>query len=134
VKKTATKRVTANQARAYLGKAEEYLEAASDSLELHRYVAATSLAVHAGINAADAITGARLGQRAAGQDHTQAIDVLSGAGKDGVEAIVPLKRLLPLKTRAEYDPEVVPKAEAERAIRWAEKVVVIARRVIVTLD
>lgn len=38
--------------RAYVAKAEEYLAAASSELEAGRSIAATSLAIHAGINAA----------------------------------------------------------------------------------
>ena len=60
-----TRPVSAAQVRAYAGKAEEYAAAATSELEAERYIAATSLAVHAAINAADAVCGARLGQRAA---------------------------------------------------------------------
>jgi hypothetical protein len=42
-------------------RAEGYVEAASAELEAGRSIAAASLAVHAGINAADALTGMRLG-------------------------------------------------------------------------
>ncbi|MGH8591510.1 MAG: hypothetical protein ACREXX_19985, partial [Gammaproteobacteria bacterium] len=62
-KEIRSRRISLQQARAYLGKAEEYVEAASAELEAGRSIAAASLAVHAGINAADAVTGMRLGQR-----------------------------------------------------------------------
>ena len=58
-----TRPVSGTQVRAYAGKAEEYADAAASELEAGRYIAATSLAIHAGINAADAVCGARLGQR-----------------------------------------------------------------------
>jgi hypothetical protein len=64
-----TRRVSATQVRAYARKADEYAEAAASELESERFIAATSLAIHAAINAADAVCGARLGQRAAGEDH-----------------------------------------------------------------
>lgn len=66
-----TRPVSGAQVRAYAGKAEEYADAAANELDAGRYIAATSLAVHAGINAADAVCGARLGHRAAGDDHDQ---------------------------------------------------------------
>jgi hypothetical protein len=71
LKQMRTRAVSARQVRAYVGEAEEYLAAASAELEAGRVIAATSLALHAGINAADALTGVRLGRRAAGQDTTR---------------------------------------------------------------
>jgi hypothetical protein len=62
-----TRPVSAPQAQAYTAKAAEFLAAAEEELRAGRRIAATSLAVHAGINAADAVTGTRVGQRAAGK-------------------------------------------------------------------
>ena len=73
-----TRPVTPQQARAYLGKAEEYLEAAGAELEAGRAIAAASL---------------------------------------------------PLKTKAEYDPDDIPGATARRAVEWATRCVAVARRV-----
>lgn len=122
--------VSAAQVRSYLGKAEEYLAAATSELEAKRPIAATSLAIHAGINAADAVTGQRTGRRAAGQDHEQVRPLLRDAGKDGTELEKDLARLLPLKTKAEYEPDAVPLAEARRAVERARRCVAIARRVV----
>src|SRR5690606_32855934 len=58
---------------------------------------------HAGINSADAVCGARLGKRAAGEDHDQVLALLRHAGPDGAEIERDLRRLLPLTTKAEYD-------------------------------
>jgi len=80
-----TRPVSAAQARAYAAKAAEFLAAAEEELRANRRIAATSLAIHAGINAADAVTGTRVGQRAAGQDHDQVLDLLRQAGPDGAE-------------------------------------------------
>jgi hypothetical protein len=63
--------MSAAQVRSYAAKAEEFAETA------------TSLAVHAGINSADAVCGARLGQRASGDDHDQVLVLLRQAGPDG---------------------------------------------------
>jgi hypothetical protein len=66
-----TRAVSAVHVRGYMAKAEEYLSAATTELEASRPIAATSLAIHAAINAADAVTGHRIGRRAAGQDHAE---------------------------------------------------------------
>jgi hypothetical protein len=50
------------------------------------------------------VTGLRLGTRAAGQDHEDVLSLLGEAGRDGAEVAKDFARLLPLKTRAEYEP------------------------------
>jgi hypothetical protein len=114
--------------KAYAGKAEEYLAAAVDELEAGRSIAATSLAIHASINAADAVTGRRIGRRAAGPDHDQVLLLLEETGRDGADVARQLSRLLPLKTRAEYDPDEVPRAKASKAVEQARRCVEVARR------
>lgn len=125
--------MTASQARRYLAKAEEYVEAASSELDAQQGIAATSLTIHAAINAADAVCGVRLGQRAAGQDHDQVLVLLKKAGNDGVEVEKELRRLLPLKTKAEYDPDNMPIPMASKAVARAQGCVVVARRVVASL-
>ncbi len=129
-KKTRTRAVTAAQARAYLSKAEEYGLAAATELEAGRGIATTSLAIHAAINAADAVCGARLGRRAAGQDHDQVLVLLRQAGPDGVNLEKDLRRLLPMKTKAEYEPDDIPLATAANAVERAQRCVAVARRVV----
>ena len=93
-------------------------------------VAATSLAIHAGINSADAVCGIRLGKRSGGQNHEEVLGLLDTAGADGKEIAKELARLLPLKTKAEYDHVDVSKADAVRAVERARRSVAIARRVV----
>ncbi len=47
-----TKPVSGAQVRTYAGKAQEYADAAASEVDQGRFIAATSLAVHAAINAA----------------------------------------------------------------------------------
>jgi len=122
--------VSAAQVRAYLAKAEEYAHAAQAELDAERNIAATSLAIHAAINAADAVTGTRLGQRSAGQDHDHVLGLLRQAGPDGTDLATNLRRLLPLKTKAEYDPAAIPHSTASEAVERAHRCVTIARRVV----
>jgi uncharacterized protein (UPF0332 family) len=129
-KQPRTRGVSAAQGRSYLRKAEEYLAAAENELEAERGIAATSLAIHAAINAADAVCGVRLGKRAAGQDHDQVGELLKEAGRDGAELGKDLRRLLPMKTKAEYDPDDIPLSAASKAVGRAQRCVAIARRVV----
>jgi hypothetical protein len=124
-----TKPVSGAQVRAYAGKAEEYADAAASEIEAGRYIAATSLAIHAGINSADAVCGARLGERAAGEDHDQVLTLLRQAGPDGTKVEKELRRLLPLKTKAEYEPDDVAAGVAIKAVERAQRCVVVAHSV-----
>lgn len=123
-----TRPVMAAQVRAYAAKAEEFAEAAASDLEAGRNIAATSLAIHAGINSADAVCGARLGTRAAGEDHDQVLALLRQAGPDGAEVERDLRRLLPLKTKAEYEPDDIATSVAAKAVERAQRCAVVARR------
>jgi hypothetical protein len=129
-KERRTRPVSAAQVRAYAAKAAEFLAAAEEERRAGRLIAATSLAIHAGINAADAVTGTRVGQRGAGQDHDQVLDLLRQAGPDGADVHSQLIRLLPLKTKAEYDPDDIAKAVADRAVERARRCVAIAQRLV----
>ena len=124
-----TKPVSAEQVHSYAVKAKEFAEAASSDLAAGRNIAATSLAIHAGINSADAVCGARLGQRAAGQDHDQVLVLLRQAGPDGAEVERDLRRILPLKTKAEYDPDGIAPTIAAKAVERAQRCAAVARRV-----
>lgn len=128
-KQTRARAVSSAQAGSYVAKADEYLAAATSELEAGRWIAATSLAIHAAINAADAVTGVRIGRRATGQHHDEVLKLLRQAGQDGVEVERNLGRLLALKTRAEYEPDGIPQADAKRAVERALRCVAVATRV-----
>jgi hypothetical protein len=126
---TRTTTVAAAQVRSYAAKAQEFAEAARSDLEARRNIAATSLAIHAGINAADAVCGARLGKRAAGGDHDQVLTLLRQAGSDGAAVERDLRRLLPLKAKAEYEPEDIARSVAAKSVERAERCAEVAQRV-----
>jgi HEPN domain-containing protein len=129
-RQSRTRPVGQEQVTAYVRKAEEFLDAATAELNAGRPIAATSLAIHAAINAADALTGARLGRRSAGQDHDEVLSLLGDAGPDGDAIRRDLLRLLPMKTRSEYEPDGIPKSAATKAVERARRCVRIARRVV----
>lgn len=86
--------------------------------------------IHAATNAADVVCGVRLGKRAAGQDHDRAGELLKEAGGDGAELGEDLRRLLPMKAKAEYDPDDVPLSAASKAVGGAWRGIAVARRVV----
>ena len=111
----------------YAAKATEYAAAAEAELVSGRFTAATSLAVHAAICASDAVCGARLGVRSVGERHQDVLDLLRRAGPDGVAIDVELRRLLPLKNGAEYEPDEVSHGTASRAVSRARRCAEVAR-------
>ena len=118
-------------AAAYLAKAGEFLRAANDSLELGNNTAAVANAVHAGILAADAISAVRSREVWRGE-HAQAASHLEAAGDEGKLAARHLRRLLPLKTRAEYDPAPIRAADAKGAVSSAERMMTIATQAVMS--
>lgn len=124
--------MSAARVRSYAAKAREFADAAANSLEAGHNITATSLAVHAGISAADAVCGARMGQRAAGEDHNQALKLLRQAGRDGAEIEHELRRLPPLETGAEYTPDSIAISVAVRTVARAQRCSTIAQRVAAT--
>lgn len=126
-----TRPVSLFEARQYLAKAEEFLASARDDLAPSRMVAATSLAGHAGICASDAVTGARIGKRSAGEGHGEALNLLRLSGEDGIELARTLARLIALKPKAEYDRSDISPTTASQAVGWADRCVAIARKVLV---
>jgi hypothetical protein len=124
-----TRPASATDAVDYLAKATEFLRAAQDAQQLGNHTAATSNAVHAGIAAGDAIAAARSGSIWRGS-HDQAPLHLERSGPDGKQAARHLRRLVPLKTRAEYDPAPIRAADAGAAVTAAERMTIIAQGVI----
>lgn len=114
--------VSPADARAYLSKASAWLQAAEESLQAGRWDVAAGSAVTAGINACDSLSGALLGQRAGGE-HTEAVDLLNGAGNDGRQAARQLSQLLRYKTPAQYDPTPMPEGDATKAVELARRLV-----------
>jgi hypothetical protein len=116
---------TRSDAVAYLAKAQEFLRAANDSLELPNRTAATGNAVHAGIAASDALSAVLAGSVSQG-DHSDAPVHLDAIGGPANDAARQLRQLLPLKTRAEYDPRPISATDARKAVSAAQKMVKIA--------
>lgn len=125
-----TRPVSKAEARLFAGKAEEFLAAAEYAASEGHNNAAAGNAVHAGISACDAILGSRTGVRSAGPDHSDVVPLIAALPDVGHEAAATLRRLLPLKTKAEYDPAPVSAADAIRAVQQASRLVALAREVL----
>lgn len=80
---------------------------------------AASLAVLAGIAAADAACCVALGRRSRGQDHRQAIDLVREVSPGGAAAARHLQRLLDLKDSAHYGVITLGAADLRTALRTA---------------
>lgn len=86
-----------------------------------------SLAVLAGIAAADAICGASLGERAAGENHADAVSVLKRASPPNDSSSAQLRRLLDAKTTTQYSPTLIGNSKAAELLTAS-------RRLIATMD
>ena len=123
-----TRAVSAAQVRSYAAKAEEFAEAAASDLEAGRNIAATSLAVHAGINSADAVCGARLGNGPPATTTTRCWSCSGRRARTAPQVERELRRLLPLKTKAEYDPDDIARSVAAKAVERAQRCAAVARQ------
>lgn len=121
--KTRTQSCGRNDAISRLAQAEAFLFAAElviDDDEATPSVAA-SLAVLAGIAASDAACCARLGVRARGQAHAEAVDLLATVDPHGQNMAKDLQRLLSRKDDSQYGLSFVSAAEAGRMVGWAKR-------------
>lgn len=120
--RATTVRATAADAKAFAVKAHEYLEAANDSIGKGNYIAAVGNAIHATVAAADAVASLRLKSRWKGA-HPGAAEHVATAGAEGQRCAKSLRKVLPLKHQAEYDPTPVPASKARGALRAATQAV-----------
>lgn len=107
-----------------LRKANEYLDAAL-VIEDDMADAFVSLCVLAGIAAADVICCARLGMHAVGDNHNEAVSLLSRADRDVEQH---LRTLLNFKSKVSYTHIPATAAEQKRAKRAVVALVEAARR------
>jgi hypothetical protein len=66
------------------------------------------------------------------EDHDQVLALLRQASPDGAEVERELRRLLPLKTKAEYEPDDIAPSVATKAVERAQRCVAVAQRVVHT--
>lgn len=83
----------------------------------------SSLAVLAGIAAADAICGVALRQRSSSDDHAQAVRMLASVAPNGESYARDLRRLIAAKSGVQYSPRLVSPAVARDLTRYARRLV-----------
>ena len=119
-----------HEAEAHLRKAREYLASAEDDLAVDRFNAATSAAVHSGINSKDAICLKLTGRTEKTERHLDASAELRRAGPAGRAVAATAERLILLKNKAEYQSQDVARSDATKAIEWAQRLLDAARQVV----
>ena len=120
------------EARGHLRKAREFLEAGQVTLDLNMFDAATSNAVHSGINAKDAMCLKLTGDSGKTQNHKDAATELRKAGPKAAAVADDLKRLLTVKSKAEYQSIAVARSEAAKALERAERLYNAALEIVTT--
>lgn len=132
--KTKTQSCDRSDALNRLAQGESFLLAAElilddDSDDATPSVAA-SLAVLACIAASDAACCARLGVRARGQSHSEAVDLVGSIEPRGEEMAKDLKRLLNRKDDSQYGVAFVSAGVASRMVGWAKRLLGHARHAV----
>ena len=82
-----------------------------------------SLAVLAGIAAADAICGHTLGERAGGENHVEAVALLRRGSAVGDKSAAQLKRLLDAKTTTQYSAVLIGDGKATQLLEIGRRLV-----------
>ena len=128
-----TVQVRRAEAPLYLDKATQFLEEARSGLEASRYDATLLNAIHAAINASDAVTVALAGIRSSDPDHQRAPDLLEqvvGAGTHGRERSRQLRSLLSRKNAVEYETRKATARDARDGVERADRLVGWARELV----
>lgn len=130
-----TQRCSAADARRRLQHSKQFLEVAELAAEeqdvggsLEYGNAAATLAVLAGIAAADAACCKALGRRSRGDDHEQAATLVGQVAGGGPAAAKDLRALIALKNDAQYGFYSVGHAELTKALRKAAGLVELAEK------
>lgn len=122
-----------NHARAFLQKAQEYLDSAHDNHDLERATPAAGDAIHAGISAKDAIVTALTGATSKAKDHAAAARELRralGAHADAATAEKALRDLIAAKAEVEYGAKLITPAKVDPLLRRAETLVDLAIKLV----
>jgi hypothetical protein len=114
-----------------LAQADAFLVAATlvldDDTDTANPGVAASLTVLAGIAASDAACCARLGTRARGQSHLDAVALVRTVAPHGAAMAKDLERLVARKDAAHYGATLISSGEATRMVTWATRLLQRAR-------
>lgn len=113
----------AHHARGFLSAAELVDEFSDDVGDEAVANVVASLAVLAGIAAADAICGIILRLRSSSNDHAEAVRMLTTAGTKGPKYARDLRRLIASKSDVQYSPRIVTARVARELTKNARRLV-----------
>jgi hypothetical protein len=116
------------QARRYLDVAE--LTADTSDADLEYSGVAASIAILAGIAAADAACCAALGKRSGSDNHQDAADLLAQIAPEGKRASMKLRQLISLKDSAHYGFLNISASQLKKSMRQAEQLVEFAENAV----
>lgn len=125
-----------DEARAHLAKAREFLTAAELDLDLGLFNVAASNAVISGINSKDATCLRLTGATAKTDNHATPLAELRAAGGNGPygastkQMATTLGRLLKLKNKSQYQTLDVARADAVKAVEWAQRLLDAASEIV----
>jgi len=93
------------------------------ALERGAYDNAVMSSVHSAINSLDALTTSYLGKRSSGS-HTDVMILVKGifVGKEQSDIAKQFTSLISLKNASEYQPDLMKKADAEKSVLQAERI------------
>ena len=112
------------EAASFLAMAKEFLAVAKDCAGRGLWRAAGLNAVHAAISAADAVCVLRMHERAAGEQHDEAADLLASSGAPSArDKALQFAAILDLKSRVAYEARPPTKGECEILVRRATRFV-----------
>lgn len=126
-----TRKQPSDDALAYLAMAEELMGVSSRAAADGLWRAAGITAIHAAISAADGVCTRTLGERYAGQDHSEAAELLETTRLPGaIDKGKQLRAISAVKNRFEYEARPPSAAESEELVKRAERLVKWARAAI----
>ncbi|MCL2529523.1 MAG: HEPN domain-containing protein [Coriobacteriia bacterium] len=121
-KPTRTRQATNEGGQIALQKAQQFLATAQEAFDSERWDSAGLNAIHAGINAADAVLAAVAGIRSADQKHEKVSILLT----QNVPSFSERQRsqligLLKMKNTVAYEQRLITKVEAQRLVQAAKR-------------
>jgi hypothetical protein len=129
-----TAKCTPAEGRSRFQQAEAFVMAADlvldDDTDIATRGVTAALAVLAGIAAADGACCTKLGRRARGQDHAEAVALLATVAPGGKEMAKDLGRLLAAKDESHYGVTLVSRTKARRLLGYAHRLIDSARRAV----
>lgn len=117
-----TRAVDQSESVVYWNKAEEFYETMQHAYKNRMWTAVGLNAVHCAISSCDAVLVKSQGIRSAGDDHMQAVDLLTRAPVEGIEKqTASIRRIIAKKNVIAYENREIRESEASDIFKQAER-------------